>query len=251
MLEGLDAGRLRSRSGTCWSGCGRVYGDSEVVTLRSRRGQTKTRATYAEVGERVDRLCRGARVARDRARRPRRDLLPGTRRSTSRSTWACPAWAPSCTRSTSGSSPSSSPTSPTTPRTRSSSSTTRWCRCSRRSRRASRPCAHYVVIGDGDAGSLPNVDPLRGAARPQQSGYDYPRARRARGRRPLLHERHDRQPEGRPLLAPLERPARDGRLHDGDARRLLAATACCRSCRCSTPTPGACPTPARWSAPTW
>jgi fatty-acyl-CoA synthase len=33
-----------------------VYGDSEVVTLKSAEGE-KTRATYAEVGARVDRLC--------------------------------------------------------------------------------------------------------------------------------------------------------------------------------------------------
>jgi fatty-acyl-CoA synthase len=34
----------------------RVYGDSEVVTLETAEGK-KSRATYAEVGERVDRLC--------------------------------------------------------------------------------------------------------------------------------------------------------------------------------------------------
>jgi acyl-CoA synthetase (AMP-forming)/AMP-acid ligase II len=33
-----------------------IYGDSEVVTLETAEGQT-SRATYAEVGERVDRLC--------------------------------------------------------------------------------------------------------------------------------------------------------------------------------------------------
>ncbi len=37
-----------------------VYGDSEVVTLRSAGGD-KTRAAYAEVGDRVDRLARGLR----------------------------------------------------------------------------------------------------------------------------------------------------------------------------------------------
>jgi acyl-CoA synthetase (AMP-forming)/AMP-acid ligase II len=34
----------------------RVYGDSEVVTLKTPAGE-KTRTTYAQVGERVDRLC--------------------------------------------------------------------------------------------------------------------------------------------------------------------------------------------------
>src|SRR5688572_27682002 len=33
-----------------------VYGDSEVVTLKSAEGE-KARATYAEVGARIDRLC--------------------------------------------------------------------------------------------------------------------------------------------------------------------------------------------------
>jgi fatty-acyl-CoA synthase len=35
-----------------------MNGDAEVVTLTD---DGKTRATYAEVGERVDRLCRGLR----------------------------------------------------------------------------------------------------------------------------------------------------------------------------------------------
>ena len=43
--------------------------------------------------------------------------------------------------------------------------TTRSCRCSRRSRRRFETVEHYVVVGDGDAGSLPERDPLRGAAR--------------------------------------------------------------------------------------
>ena len=34
----------------------RVYGDSEAVTLRSAEGD-KSRATYAEIGDRIDRLC--------------------------------------------------------------------------------------------------------------------------------------------------------------------------------------------------
>ena len=106
----------------------------------------------------------------------------------------------------------------------------------------------YVVVGDGDAGSLPERDRLRGAPRrADRRRLRLPRARRAPGRRPLLHERHHRQPEGRPLLAPLERPARPrtvpGRLDRRPRRRPRA----CRSCRCSTPTPGACPTAAPWS----
>ena len=110
---------------------------------------------------------------------------------------------------------------------------------------------HYVVMGDGDPGSLPERrSTTRSCSAAQEPGFDYPELDERAGRRPLLHERHDRQPEGRPVLAPLERPARDGRLpgrRDGVCR---ATTACCRSSRCSTPTPGACPTRRRSPAPT-
>ena len=150
-----------------------VSGDSEVVTLRRRRrcgarptprsasGSTGCAAALESLG--VERRATGSRRS------------CGTRRSTSRSTSACPAWAPCCTRSTSGCSPSSSPTSPTTPRTRSCSSTTRSCRCSRRWRRRFETVEHYVVVGDGDAGLAAERGPLRGAARRAAAdGYDYP-----------------------------------------------------------------------------
>ena len=45
-----------------------------------------------------------------------------------------------------------------------------------------------------------------------------PRGRRASGGRSVLHERHDRQPEGRALLAPLDQPALDGDADEGRAR---------------------------------
>ena len=66
---------------------------------------------------------------------------------------------------------------------------------------------HYVVVGDGDAGSLPNVLRYEELLAAAAAGLRLSRARRAHGRGPLLHERHDRQPEGRPVLAPLERAA--------------------------------------------
>ena len=70
---------------------------------------------------------------------------------------------------------------------------------------------------------------------------EFRRRRREPGRRDVLHERHDRQPEGRRLLPPLDRAALDGR-HAAPTRSASASpTRSCRSCRCSTPTPGAWP----------
>ena len=149
-----------------------MYGDSEVVTLGDD-GVKRAQPTR-EVGERVDRLCTALESARHRAGRPRRDLhveLAGAPRGLP---GACPAWAPCCTRSTSGCSRSSSPTSPTTPRTRSSSSTTRSCRCSRRSRRRSRRSS-TTSCRRRRRRLAAERDPLRGAARRAGAGgYDYP-----------------------------------------------------------------------------
>ena len=82
---------------------------------------------------------------------------------------------------------------------------------------------HYVVMGDGDLDALARSAVLRGAARRGRAG----RVRVARGRRALrggalLHERHDRQPEGRALLAPLGLPALDDGLRGRRGRSLLA-----------------------------
>ena len=60
---------------------------------------------------------------------------------------------------------------------------------------------------------------VRAAARRPARRLRLPGARRPPGRGPLLHERHDRQPEGRPVLAPLERPARDGQVPGGRGGR--------------------------------
>ena len=91
-----------------------MNGDAEVVTLTE---QGKTRATYAEVGERVDRLCRGLQEL---------GVREGDRVATF--SWnsqhhleayvAAPCMGAVCTPSTSGCSPSSSSTSSTTRRTR-------------------------------------------------------------------------------------------------------------------------------------
>ena len=71
---------------------------------------------------------------------------------------------------------------------------------------------HYILMGDGDAGSLPNVlryEELLAEADADGGRLRVPRDRRAPGRLALLHQRHHRQPQGRALLAPLDLPARD------------------------------------------
>ncbi|CAA9498904.1 MAG: CoA ligase @ Long-chain fatty-acid-CoA ligase, Mycobacterial subgroup FadD14, partial [uncultured Solirubrobacterales bacterium] len=62
--------------------------------------------------------------------------------------------------------------------------------------------------------------PLRGTARAPVAGLRPAAPRRARGRRALLHERHHREPQGRALLTPLERPARAHELYRRRARGL-------------------------------
>ena len=59
------------------------------------------------------------------------------------------------------------------------------------------------------------------------------------------------QPEGRAVQPPLHGAARLRDRAAGRARPARRATASCRSCRCSTSTPGACPMPRAWSAPSW
>ena len=76
---------------------------------------------------------------------------------------------------------------------------------------------HYVVIGDGDADGLPGA--LRYEELLAEAGaraVPVPRARRAPGGRAVLHERNHGQPEGGPLLPPLDQPPLDGH---ADARR--------------------------------
>ena len=65
---------------------------------------------------------------------------------------------------------------------------------------------------------------------------------RARRRRHVLHQRHDRQPQGRRLQPPLDLAALAWRSAPATPPASTATTGSCRSCRCSTPTPGDCPT---------
>ena len=79
---------------------------------------------------------------------------------------------------------------------------------------------HYVVMGEGESGSLP--DALRYEELLEDAGegaFRLSRARRAPSRCALLHERDDGQPQGRALLAPLDQLALHRR---DDERRPLA-----------------------------
>ena len=124
---------------------------------------------------------------------------------------------------------------------RSSSSTSP----SRRSSRSSpRSCKAVKALGRDDRsrahaeGEHPESAVLRGAdRRPRTTGSNGRRSTSDRGL-PLLHLGHDRQSEGRALLAPLDDAARLRGGAAGCVRSSRRATWCCRSCRCSTSTPG-------------
>ena len=80
----------------------------------------------------------------------------------------------------------------------------------------------YVVMGDGDLDALPGRGLLRAAARRGRRGrVRVARDRRARRGGAVLHERHDRQPEGRALLAPLGVAALDDDLRGRRRRPVL------------------------------
>ena len=78
---------------------------------------------------------------------------------------------------------------------------------------------------------------------PPARGVRLARGGRAVRRRDVLHQRHHRPPEGRRLQPPLDLAALAGGVHRQRRRRSASTTGCCRSCRCSTPTRGASPTP--------
>ena len=96
--------------------------------------------------------------------------------------------------------------------------------CSRSSRRAR---GRRALRGDGRRRrrrACPNA--LRYEELLEEAGAGrvrLPRARRAPGRGALLHERHDRQPEGRALLAPLDQPALLGDADDATRNGLSRA----------------------------
>ena len=100
---------------------------------------------------------------------------------------------------------------------------------------------HFIVMGDGDAGALPNVLRYEELLAEQGGGYDYPELDDRAAASLCYTSGTTGNPKGvlyshrSTLLHVLGicRPTRSG---------SPPATACCPWCRCSTPTPGAWPT---------
>ena len=109
---------------------------------------------------------------------------------------------------------------------------------------------HYVVMGDGDSGSLPNA--LRYEELLEEAGdggFDYPDVDERQAAALCYTSGTTGNPKG------VLYSHRSISLHSTmtlmtEGSGCRAATACWRSCRCSTPTPGACPTARRSRAPT-
>ena len=109
---------------------------------------------------------------------------------------------------------------------------------------------HLIVYGDGDRSALPGAPRLRGAAGRRAARVSVAGDRRAR-RRPRCAT-PAAPPACRRESCTATGPRSCTRWACAPARPSGSAstTACCRSCLCSTATPGACRTPPGWSAPT-
>jgi acyl-CoA synthetase (AMP-forming)/AMP-acid ligase II len=106
----------------------------------------------------------------------------------------------------------------------------------------------YVVLTDRahmPASSLPDLLCYEELLGGQSGDFAWPQFDENSCLVALLHLGDDRQPERRALLAPLVGTAFLGRLRGRRTGRQCAARRSCWSCRCSTSTPGECPTPAR------
>ena len=175
-------------------------GDVLPATSRSSRGcptRASTATRTATCAPALDAARRRARRSSGSSAATASRRSAGTTTSTSRRTSASRAAASSSTRSTCGCTRTTSRTSRRTPATRRSSSTA-----------ASLPLLEQFKDGRRSSTSSSSRTPTRScspAAEPGRVGR--PRARRERGRRDVLHERHDRPAEGRRLLAPLDDPA--------------------------------------------
>ena len=150
-----------------------------------------------------------------------------------------------CTRSTSACSTTRSPTSSTT-RTIASSVVDRIAAAGHP--RSSQPPFTTVETDRRDGRRrATSIRATRSTTRscwpPRAPALRFPRARRERRRDDVLHVRHDRQPEGRRLQPPRADPALVRRRATPTRSPSPSATRSCPWCRCSTPTPGACPTP--------
>ena len=102
---------------------------------------------------------------------------------------------------------------------------------------------HIIVKGTGDTSGLGDdcstTTRLLDAA---PAAFEYPEVDERVGHGDVLHERHDRQPQGRHVQPPQHVHALDDGHVDRQHRAQRAATGCWSSCRCSTPTRGACRT---------
>ena len=170
-----------------------MNGDAEVVTLTD---DGTTRATYAEVGERVDRLCRGLR-----------ELGVGDGDRVATFAWnsqhhleaylAAPCMGAVLHTLNIRLFPEQLVYVVNHAQDKVilvDASLVAAARAARRPVRDGR-----ALRRDGRRGPLqaPGRDQLRGAARRQEPGFDYPEIDERRGRGAVLHERDDRQPEGR------------------------------------------------------
>ena len=139
--------------------------------------------------------------------------------------------------------PTSWRTSSATPTTGRSSSTPTCCPCWSRSATSCPALEHVVVLADDvPATTLPDVVAYEELLAGQPDDYDQPRHRRAHAaagsatpRAPPAGPRAWCTRTGPRSCTPWPSPP-------APAWHRPAATACCRWCRCSTPTPGACPT---------
>ena len=229
----VDAMRRRLRS---------CYPDQEVVTLE---GDGPVHASYAQVAERVDRLARALE---------RLGVQPGDRVGTF--AWNTQQHLEALPRGAVHGRGAAHAQHPPVPRAARLHRQPRRGPRHLRRRLARRRCSSQARAAARDAsssssswatatrGALPERARATRSCSPRRATrLRLARARRARGRGALLHERHDRQPQGRRVLAPLDRAARDRRsawpTPIGLSPRRPRAR---RSCRCSTPTPGACRT---------
>ena len=228
-----------------------VFGDSEVVTCTGDGTRRRTLRRDRRAAARLANALRGLGVRRRPAGRhvhvEQRRAPRGVPRDPVDGRGAAHAQHPALPRRRSS-------TSPTTPRTASSSSTRRCVPLLPKILPQATTVQHVIVVG-ATADLAPAARPPAQTCTPTRTLLAaaarlvrLARAGRALGRRDVLHERHDRQPQGRRLQPPLELPALDGGLHGQRHRAVRARTGCCRSCRCSTPTRGGCRTPRSWPA---
>ena len=221
---------------------------------RRRGGRRPGRGAH---GALLRRSRRSRRPSRPRARRPRRrggrpgrDLRLEHAANTSRSISPCRAAAPCSTRSTSGCSPTRSSTSSTTLEDRVVFVDDSLVPVLEELAPRLGSVRNYVVMGGGDAGSLPDAIAYEELLAEQPpTATTTPSWTTAR---PPASATRAAPPATR--RASSTRTARTSSTPSASAwptRSASApATASCRSCRCSTPTPGACPTAAPWRAPT-